>query len=324
MGGQAAHISNAKEAHGSEAHAQLPAREIAASGPQADMLDLQHDAGNWAVSGLVDAEKSKNTLFGDVSQGKFQASNNSQIPVHPVQAIAEAGANWEPGHSLQGSLDRPAPQPEVLVPPPTKVSTDGGRALDHSTLREMNAAFGTDFSHVRLHTDIAAQQRTMLADASALTEGTHIYLGPQYRQGTAHGRSLLARELTNVRQQSPGPIGISERGRDALEDEAREVGERVPIGGKAGAVAAGTAPHGVPQADAERPKRKWWTPIKRQTLPPRTLPSPRDEGCPLSRDCPVWATDGPPRELINTARQKKTLHFLGLLVSPDGFDPSTL
>jgi Domain of unknown function (DUF4157) len=114
----------------------------------------------------------------------------------------------------------------------------------------MEAGFGGDFSQVRLHTDIAAQQRAMVADSAALTEGAHIYLGPQYRAGTARGRLLLAHELTHVRQQEPGPLGIAERRRDALEGEAREVSARVASGGKAGVVAAGTAPSGIPQGDA--------------------------------------------------------------------------
>ena len=222
------------------------------SGPNADVLALQHSAGNRAVDELLETE-SGNAFTGDDYQGTLQAPNNRQIVVDQSQPNVEALYNRAPACPLQDSVDLPssggASQPEVSAPSPAKAPTTGGHPLDPSTRREMEAGFGVDFSHVRLHTDIAAQQRAMVADFAAVTEGAHIYLGPQYRAGTARGRSLLAHELTHVRQQSPGPLGIAERGRDALEGEAREVSARVASGGKAGVVGAGTVPHGAPQGD---------------------------------------------------------------------------
>lgn len=73
-----------------------------------------------------------------------------------------------------------------------------GDSLDASRRSEMEAAFGHDFSAVRVHTDVRA--RAM--GARALTEGNDIHFAPgAYAPETAEGRHLLAHELAHVVQQ---------------------------------------------------------------------------------------------------------------------------
>ena len=62
--------------------------------------------------------------------------------------------------------------------------------------------FGQDLSHVRVHTDGAAQQSARDVNALAYTVGPHVVFGAgRYAPGTLDGQRLLAHELTHVVQQ---------------------------------------------------------------------------------------------------------------------------
>jgi hypothetical protein len=75
----------------------------------------------------------------------------------------------------------------------------------------MEARFGYDFSHVRVHTDAKAEESVRAVSALAYTVGRDIVFGTgQYAPATNTGRHLLAHELTHVIQQHSGPgLGIS-------------------------------------------------------------------------------------------------------------------
>lgn len=78
----------------------------------------------------------------------------------------------------------------------------GGHPLSPQTRRAMEKAFGTDFSHVRLHRDPAAQAAARELAADALTHGEHIYLSaeaPAFESPA--GKALVAHELAHVVQQ---------------------------------------------------------------------------------------------------------------------------
>lgn len=84
----------------------------------------------------------------------------------------------------------------------------GGRPLEPSLRRSMEARFGYDFSHVRLHDDAAATAAAHDLSASAFTLGSDIVLGRGLDARTPAGRHLLAHELAHVVQQSGarGPV----------------------------------------------------------------------------------------------------------------------
>ena len=191
------------------------------------LAGLQRSRGNQAVQRLVTER----------SQRRQELDNPGDRHRQESEQVSEQGR--ETPHESAVSTGRP----------PAAASTSG-RPLDPSTRREMEAKFGADFSHVRLHTDVSAQQRVMVADSAAITHGAHIYVGPQYHRGSSRKRALLAHELTHVVQQSPGGRSEKPRGRAALEREAQAVGRRVATGADAGSVSAGSAPQRVPQADA--------------------------------------------------------------------------
>jgi hypothetical protein len=83
------------------------------------------------------------------------------------------------------------------------VLSSPGRPLDWTTQRDMGERFGHDFSHVRVHTDTAAEQSARDVNARAYTVGRNIVFAEnQFAPGTENGRRLLAHELTHVLQQS--------------------------------------------------------------------------------------------------------------------------
>jgi hypothetical protein len=66
--------------------------------------------------------------------------------------------------------------------------------------------FGYDFSSVRIHRDKRAAESARAVNALAYTVGTNVVLGPGlYPFQTAHGKRVLAHELSHVIQQSAGP-----------------------------------------------------------------------------------------------------------------------
>jgi outer membrane protein OmpA-like peptidoglycan-associated protein len=76
-----------------------------------------------------------------------------------------------------------------------------GRPLDLGTRRYMEARFGTDLGHVRVHTGTAAARLTRQLGAHAFTHGSDIFFAPGQTPGT---NRLTAHELTHVVQQSGG------------------------------------------------------------------------------------------------------------------------
>ncbi len=77
-----------------------------------------------------------------------------------------------------------------------------GAALDKNTRQPMEAAFGQDFSRVRIHTNSGAAQMNRELNARAFTHGRDIYFNAgEYSPGSTEGRRLLAHELVHVGQQ---------------------------------------------------------------------------------------------------------------------------
>lgn len=97
-----------------------------------------------------------------------------------------------------GTADAPSSVERTLASP--------GAPLPRALRSDMEHAFGHDFSRVRVHTGIAAEQSAREVDALAYTVGTSIVFGAGgYAQGSARGRRLLGHELAHVVQQSSTP-----------------------------------------------------------------------------------------------------------------------
>lgn len=88
----------------------------------------------------------------------------------------------------------------------------GGRPLEESVRRPMEARFGHDFGAVRLHDDAAAARAAAGLHARAFTTGEHVVLdGRGGDARTPQGRHLLAHELAHVVQQRSSAGGGVDR-----------------------------------------------------------------------------------------------------------------
>jgi hypothetical protein len=103
--------------------------------------------------------------------------------------VMRKAAHPGPGHQAPAVVD------DVL--------SAGGSPLDPATRAEMEARFGHDFSHVRIHTDSRASRSADAIDAEAYTAGGDVVFGFGRFQPHSHaGRALLAHELAHVVQQT--------------------------------------------------------------------------------------------------------------------------
>ena len=131
----------------------------------------------------------------------------------------------------------------------------GGEPLEPATRESMQASFGQDFGHVRVHTGELAERSARAVAARAYTVGSHVVFGAgQYAPGTPAGERLLAHELAHVIQQGASAASVPQR--SALPIGARED----PFEREADALAA-AALHG-PALDA--PTRTGGIRVQRQ------------------------------------------------------------
>ena len=92
----------------------------------------------------------------------------------------------------------------------TTLSQGGnGFQLPQQLNQEMGGKIGSDFEHVRIHTDQNAVQMNEALNARAFTHGNHIYFNKnQYNSSNSLGRHLLAHELAHVVQQDAGATTV--------------------------------------------------------------------------------------------------------------------
>lgn len=90
-----------------------------------------------------------------------------------------------------------------------KGSSRAGQPLEAATRTQFEAAFGQDFSNVRVHDDPGVHRQLKSAQALAFTHGDDIAFAPgEYRPLTPAGRRLLAHELAHVVQQRGGAAAM--------------------------------------------------------------------------------------------------------------------
>ncbi|HZF73350.1 MAG TPA: DUF4157 domain-containing protein [Gemmatimonadaceae bacterium] len=94
------------------------------------------------------------------------------------------------------------PETPATAPPIVHVALNSpGQPLDPVTRSFMEARFGQDFEHVRVHTDVPAGKSAAAVDAKAYTVGQHVVFGAnRYAPDSREGRRLLAHELAHVTQ----------------------------------------------------------------------------------------------------------------------------
>jgi len=103
-----------------------------------------------------------------------------------------------------------------------------GQPLSGETTTRMGAAFGHDFSSVRVHTDAGAAGLSEKLNARAFTIGSDIAFGAgEYQPGTMIGDALIAHELAHVAQQGGTAAAVNPKGEvsesESLEEEADDL-----------------------------------------------------------------------------------------------------
>ena len=123
-----------------------------------------------------------------------------------------------------------------------------GSALPPPVQKKMEAAFGSNFSDVRIHETTKAES----IGAAAYTQGTNIYFAPgQYDPSSLGGQSLLGHELAHVVQQRagrvtvPGGSGIPINADPNLEAEADRLGAQAARGQSSQASGGGVFDQGL-------------------------------------------------------------------------------
>jgi Domain of unknown function (DUF4157)/Transglycosylase SLT domain len=104
-----------------------------------------------------------------------------------VQRKGETTSSTTASHSLSNRVES---------------SSGKGSSLPAKTLAEMSTSFGTDFSHVKVHTGSEAVGMNKELSAQAFTHGSDIYFNSgKFDPESSSGKHLLAHELTHVVQQ---------------------------------------------------------------------------------------------------------------------------
>jgi len=138
---------------------------------------------------------SGNDRFEREAEAVAERVRTGENPVSIAGAIA-------PGLDGQAVDEVPAVVEEVLGSPGTPLG-DGARAL-------MEPRFGTDFGHVRVHSDAKAARSAQAIGARAYASGPDIvFAAGHFTLETSEGRALLAHELAHVAQQGGHPGLVS-------------------------------------------------------------------------------------------------------------------
>lgn len=107
----------------------------------------------------------------------------------------------------------------------------GGHSMQQQVPPKMEAAFGADFSSVRIHVGPQASR----IGAAAFTTGNNVYFAPgRYQPHTHQGQRLLGHELAHVMQQRQGRVRASSPGVAVIKDPALEA-EADRLGARAAA-----------------------------------------------------------------------------------------
>ncbi|MBP0019267.1 MAG: DUF4157 domain-containing protein [Cyanobacteria bacterium SBLK] len=173
-------------------------------------------------------------LSGDGSTEVIQSQ-----PIQTKLAIGEVGDKYEREadrvaketvqqlrQPLQKDKDAPPVQQRPISPyklqrreelqggeVPTELETQidraksGGQSLAPDLQGKMGRAMGTDFSHVKVHTDSHSDRLNQSLQARAFTTGNHVFFKKgEYSPNSTRGQELLAHELTHVVQQNGGAV----------------------------------------------------------------------------------------------------------------------
>ncbi len=183
-------------------------------------LDLQQQVGNQAMQQLLRA---------GIIHAKLSISQPDDPEEREADAVADRimRSHAGPGAAVStcscsndeemcdeckqknsATISRKADGNNATTPPHrvmNQLRGSAGHPLDTSTRAFFEPRFGRDLSHVRVHTDSAAESSSRSIQAHAFAAKNNIFFASgQFSPHTDTGRRLLAHELTHVVQQQSG------------------------------------------------------------------------------------------------------------------------
>jgi hypothetical protein len=187
-----------------------------------DILNLQRDYGNQAVSGLIQAKLQVGPVGDQYEQEADRVAE--KVMSMPAPSEAEGAAPGGGEGVVQREIEAEEEellQAKSLAQRSAKVgsgfeadpeierriadSRRSGRPLPDELRTDMEARFGANFVDVRVHADGQAAELNRELNARAFTHGRDIYFKEgEYDPGSSAGQRLLAHELTHVVQQTGG------------------------------------------------------------------------------------------------------------------------
>lgn len=175
---------------------------------------LQRRAGNQAVNALLASAQTKLSVGAAGDTYEREADQVAQQVVRFLRqgsSATDQQADPEPKSQVARRLQRRSTigaeggELDSGTESMLQSARSGGRPLDQSARRQMESAFGADFSGVRVHSGETASALNQQLQAEAFTVGNDIFFRSSPPDSTSEkGQELLAHELTHVVQQN-GP-----------------------------------------------------------------------------------------------------------------------
>lgn len=168
--------------------------------PQRAVLAMQNAAGNRAVGQLLQQGALQTKLKVNAPGDSYEQEADriaAQVMTTPTQhSVGNAPRRIQRFSGLSnGPMDAAPPSVDQALAGP-------GRLLEPALQQDMEQRFGHDFSSVRVHSGMVAEQSAQDMNANAYTVGHDIVFGAgRFAPGTNGGRRLLAHELAHVVQQ---------------------------------------------------------------------------------------------------------------------------
>jgi archaellum component FlaC len=201
-----------------------PGRPAAFQAHSSPLLTLQQNAGNQAMSELLEsgAIQAKLRVSQPGDPDELEADHIAQrivsSPVSPRATLHRKCSCSSGGATCAECEEEQVEQAKgihrkssgswndrEMLPDSFLRGTGQGRPLDAGVREGMEAHLGMDLSPVRVHDDPEAAQSARSINAQAYTAGGHIYFSSgSYAPQSADGQRLLAHELVHVVQQSGG------------------------------------------------------------------------------------------------------------------------
>ena len=124
-----------------------------------------------------------------------------RVAYQVMAAPAHSPASGAPPH-IQRFTGQPSAVAGTTPASVDRVLSGSGSSLEPALRHDMEQRFGHDFSRVRVHSEVAAEQSARDLNAHAYAVGHDIVFGAnRFAPGTHDGRRLIAHELAHIVQQ---------------------------------------------------------------------------------------------------------------------------